>query len=135
MNKTCEYTIVGARTRKAVIGNHAIMMIHEDGEFSFYLKRRESENTHDWTPYMFMYSVPVDQDPAPEALDIAVANIDNYDFLFEDEHWMTPFTVPVFHPACRLHECSDCGSAIDASQKFCPECGHKICWEMSRTDS
>ena len=131
MNKICAYETTGTRAYKAITDRHSVLVIRDGNEFECYLKKRDAEGS---TPYMFMYGVPINQNPAREVLDIAVANADDYNFLFEDKHWMTPCSIPVFHPSCLLYECSDCGAVIDAGSKFCPECGHKLAWESERIE-
>lgn len=130
MEKSFAYDTTCTRAFKASTDTHSVLVVRDGDEFECYLKRRNESY-----PYMFMYSVPVKQDPVREVLDIAIANAENYDFLFEDEHWMTPCSIPIFHPGCLLYECSDCGSAMEAGNKFCPECGHKLAWESERTEA
>lgn len=131
MNKTFDYETTSTRVFKAILNGYTVMVIRDGNEYECYLKKQDVTGS---TPYMYMYSVPREQDPILDVVDLAAVNAESYDFLFEDEHWMTPCSVPIFHQGCMLHECSNCGSPVEACNKFCPECGHKLAWESERTE-
>lgn len=130
MNKTPELSVIGFRTRQVAIeGTPYVLMLTRSTkeEYELYLKKEYDDGSS--TPFMFMYGLPVEPQSATEALSDAALVAEDYDFLFEDKHWMTPFTTLVYHPACKLYECTECGSALDTQTKFCPECGCKILGE------
>lgn len=131
MEKTFAYETIGARAYKASTENYTAMVIRDGKEFECYLKKHYEDGN---TPYMFMYSVPIDQDPICEVVDTAITIAEDYDFLFEDEHWMTPCSAPTFHPNLLLHTCGDCGETITAGDSFCHSCGHKLSWETLTID-
>lgn len=131
MNKSFAYDTTSKRAYKASTDTHSVMVIKDSGCFECYTKKLDGSGSY---PYMFMYSVPVEQDPVREVLDTAITVAEDYDFLFEDEHWITPCSVPVFHPRCLLYECTDCGSVVEAGNKFCPECGRKLAWGSERIE-
>ena len=92
MNKTFDYETTGSRAYKAIFNGYTVMVIRDGNEYECYLKKQDATGS---TPYMFMYSVPMNQDPVREVVDLAAVNAESYDFMFEDEHWMTPCSIPV----------------------------------------
>ena len=106
------HTVAGfvkARSLK-VDDDYTVLLLHEKtGFFDLYVKRRYEDSE---TPYMFMFGLPDWQQSWQEAIDTAVANIDRYSFLFDDND-----------SEYQEHECYRCGTKLLKHSNFCHICG------------
>lgn len=133
MKNAFGYETIGVRTYKTALDDgHTILMFRENKYFQCYVKRCDQDGSE--TDYKFMFGLPTNENTAQEAMDIAVANAPEYDFMFEDSDRLIP-TIPVFYPNVLLHACDGCGNIIDAGDKFCRDCGRQLLWELMLIDS
>ena len=84
MSKSSAPVVTGMRAYKADLCDeygHRIMILKEDGMFDCYVRRQSIDSD---TPYLFMFGLPVSENTASEAMEIAIANVPLYAFLFDE---------------------------------------------------
>ena len=62
--------------------NYALMITEFGGQYEVYA-RKQKENECD-TPWLYMFGFPVAQQPIEEVIDMAVCNLEDYEFMFTD---------------------------------------------------
>ena len=66
--------------------NHNVMILTRNGFYDCYvMEHNTSGHEHDETPYLFMFGLPVNENSLQDAVDIAIANVQNYSWLFDSE--------------------------------------------------
>ena len=77
-----QYTVSSINAFAARTGDYSVLMIQDDDCYDCYIKKHYDGSC---TPYLFMFGLPVKQQPASEALNIAVMNVPLYCCMFEEE--------------------------------------------------
>ena len=85
MNTFRELSVIGYRSRHvAIVGTPYILLLTKSNkdEYELYLKKTYNDGSS--TPFMFMFGLPVEQQSALEAIDMAATIAEDYDFLFDE---------------------------------------------------
>lgn len=62
--------------------NYSLMITEFAGDYEVYArKHKDGEGS---TPWLYMFGFPVPQQPIEEVIEMAIANLDDYEFLFAD---------------------------------------------------
>ena len=62
--------------------NHNVLILARNGSYDCYVSEHD-DNGHE-TPFFFMFGLPISENTHAEAVDIAIANVPDYGFLFDD---------------------------------------------------